>query len=182
VAEPQPGGEPSAEQVRREVEAVLLRVVTVGRVAEVLWRLLHTEEQLRRAGAAEASAGQDSALMRRARQNARDSIAATVHEDRPEAYHAAVSAACRGGDPDLAAVVLAELARLHLRAGYPDDCHRLLKLAEANLQQLCEQTRQALARTRAMIAVPADPRSDACDVPAGHDEPGLPPDVRPRGR
>jgi hypothetical protein len=148
---PVSGGDPLAEQVRGELEAVLLRVVTAGRVAEVMWRLLLNGQRVHRRWPANVDREQGSSLVQPAWHGARDAIAATVHEQTPWVYHAAVRAACPVDDPDLAAVVLAELAGMHLRTGNAADCRRLVELAGAG-EDLGERARDMLATVRAWMA------------------------------
>jgi len=129
---------------------VLLRVVAAGRVAEVMWRLLLNGQRTRQRWPATVDGARDSALTRLAWHAARDAIGATVHGRAPSVYHAAVRAACPAGDRDLAAVALAELAGMHLRAGYAADCRALVELAGAD-EDLGEHARLALATVRAWV-------------------------------
>jgi len=152
--------------VRGEVEAVLLRVVAAGRVAEVMWRLLHNVQRTRQRWPAMVDGARDSALARLAWHAAREAIGATVHERAPSVYHAAVRAACPAGDRDLAAVVLAELAGMHLRAGYAADCRALVELAGAD-EDLGERARLVLATVRAWVGEYEQRQHDTTSITMG---------------
>lgn len=146
---PEAGRALSVGQVRLELETVLLRVVTAGRVAEVWWRLLLNERRFRQCERAGIDGGQYNAPTPRVWQNAGNSIDATVHEQTPWVYHAAVRAACPADDGDLAVLALCELAGMHLRAGYVDDSRRLV-LASAH-EQRSERARRVLAGLRTRV-------------------------------
>jgi len=67
-------------------------------------------------------------------------------------YAAAVhAAATAGGGADLAGLVLADLASLHLRLGYVGDCLLLVELAEPSSDP-SRQVQRALAVLRAWAA------------------------------
>jgi hypothetical protein len=115
--DPGSGADPLPEEVVEQADAVLLRVVAAGRVAEVLRPLLLTQQRIRSLDQHRPDGDRERLLERLAWRSAQIAVEATVHEDRSEVSHAAVGAAYHGA-PDLTALVLAELASLHLRIGH----------------------------------------------------------------
>jgi hypothetical protein len=124
------------EEVRRQVEATLRRVMAAGQVAHAMWRLVLADGSYRHAVWSESGHGQGQDLLPRlAGHAARAVIDASSRRGVPGVYLAAVRAAADVvGDRDLAALVLADLASLHLRLGYAEDCRRLVELAAAGAQ------------------------------------------------
>lgn len=99
-------------------------------------------------------------IARLARRAARDRYTAGQHEHARPLWLIGLSAATNADDPDLRALILADVATQHTALGYHDDAMATLRLARGD-ERLSEHTRATLRTAQALaLAEPAGHHTD----------------------